>query len=101
MFPLKKAIIKVFLGLFGGKVRLVTMGEHDEKRILKRMAEIDGIHDWLELQKQAGYALFARTEDRQYLGYSTMAQTISKGIEEVMKKQEEEIVNYGGYESTA
>ena len=93
---IKKLLAKVF----GSKIRLIAMTEHQERYILKEMSKIEGIDDYFELQKQAGYQLYGRTKDEKYLGYVDLANTLGIIIKDARSPQEiiEEDTG-GGYES--
>jgi hypothetical protein len=99
---LQYAIIKLLRRIFkDDMVRLVAMTEQKENAIVRRMAEIEGMKDFLELHRQAAFQLYAKTDDKQYRGYATFADTILKRIDELTKKEIEEEPRGGGYDSTA
>lgn len=90
---------KLLIKLFGKPIRNITIGEADEQRILREMKNIKGIYNYWLVQKQGGYQLYAKTDDRKYLGYSEMAETLIRLFDE-MNIPEEEQEPDNGYEST-
>ena len=71
-----KILVKLLTKWLGGKVRLTGMSEEREKLIYERMMTIEGILEFWEFQKQIGYQMYGRTDDRKYLGYVEMAETM-------------------------
>ncbi len=86
--------------MFGGYVHLVRMSERREQEILDDMAHIDGIVDYWELQKLAGYQLYAQTNDVKYLGMAELAKTMLYMMSEIIKQEPEEEPTSNGYKTT-
>lgn len=96
MIMIKKLITK----LFGKQVRNIVVPEAEEHRILYEMSQIEGIKNYWELQVQGGYQLYAKSNDRQYLGYTAMAENILNIFNEMNKPEEEEEHEGDGYDSS-
>lgn len=97
---MKKLLNWLFIKL-GGEPKLITMNEQREKRILKKMSEIEKINDFWELQKQIGYQLYGKTDDKRWLGYVSLADTVLKAMDNVNKPLEEAQPSDNGYEAEA
>lgn len=92
---------KFYLKRLGGLTALIDMTEAKERGIFEQMSRIEGIRDFFNLQIQAGYQLYARTHDKEYLGCSTLAKSLLKRIEDLDIKSDEPEQESGGYEATA
>jgi len=94
-------IKRLLFRLLGRKVRIIMVSEVQERYILQEMRKIKGIRNYLELQVQGGYQLFAKSGDSRYLGYSDLAETILNLFDDLAKPEEEDEPLNDGYESTA
>ena len=95
---MRKYFYKWLYNLFGGKVKIVEMSEDKEKDILLQMKRINGIRDYWELQKQAGYQLYGKSNDRTFLGWSKLAEhiLINLNVEETVEEKSD---TSDGYDS--
>lgn len=91
--------MKILTKILGGIVRKSVLTEDAEREIIWEMKKIKGINDFWELHKQAGYQLYGKTDDKRYLGYVEMANTMLKLMDSLKKEQEDE-ERRQGYEST-
>lgn len=82
------------------KVRVVALSEEGNTRIIGELAKIGGIDKFLELHRQAGYELYGKTDDKRWLGYVSLCETLLTGIDSHRKPVEEDQPSDNGYEST-
>lgn len=81
--------------------RLISLSADEEERIITELARVEGILDYFELQRQGGYVLYGRTDDKRYLGISMFAETILRRIEQLNDQSSKEVlIEDSGYEST-
>lgn len=92
-------MIKLLTKLFGEQIRLVKMNKHTERRIIYEMAQIEGVDDYWQIQRVAGYELYGRTKDEKYLGYVQLSDLILKQLTQIRKPEELEEES-SGYDST-
>ncbi len=92
--------MKWFLNLFITKIRLLTIDESGERKVLNEMRKIEGINEYLEMQRQAGFYLFAKTRNERHLGLVDFAETLMRIFEEMNQPAEVEPRETEGYEST-
>ena len=93
-----KYFYKWLYNLFGGKVKIISMSEDKEQDIMLQRRSIDGSRDYWELQKQAGYQLYGKSNDRTFLGWSKLAEHILINLNRE-KAPEEKIDTSDGYDS--
>ena len=93
---------KKLLSLLGfGAIRLIRLGQEEERRIIYEMMRIDGMLDYLELQKQGAYQLYGQTDDRRFLGIVMYADTLLNKFKKLHEPETKEETNEsGGYESS-
>jgi len=97
-----KFLIQWLYKKLGGEIRLVKMSEQSERDIVSDIAHIDRIKDYLELHKQAGYQLFAKTGDRKYLGWVEWSEHLLFQVNKIIQEEEnpEEATSSEGYLSS-
>lgn len=93
-------MFKWLFKLFGRKVRLLIIDEVGEREVLNEMRKIAGINDYLEMQRQAGFYLFAKTRNERHLGVVDFAETLMRVFEEMSQPVEQEPKETDGYDST-
>jgi len=91
--------MKFLKKLLDKEPRIITMNTHDEQRIIGELAKIEGMENFLELHRQAGYQLYGRTKEERYLGYVNFVESIQVQIKQ-SRVPEEPVSVGGGYEST-
>lgn len=92
--------MKWFLRLFIKSVRLLVIDEAGERKVLNEMRKIEGIKEYLEMQRQAGFYLFAKTRNERHLGTVDFAETLLRIFEEMEQPAEITEAPSSGYEST-
>lgn len=92
-------MIKLLSKLFMYKIKVVSLSEDDNKRILAEIKQIGGIDKFLELHKQAGYELYGKTKDERWLGYVSFAESLIVALDNITKPVEEDVYD-DGYEAT-
>lgn len=93
--------MKILNTLLGSRVRKVVMQEEVERDIVYQMSKIEGIEDYFELLKQAGYQLFGRTKEERYLGWVAIAEHVLNNIGKIKVSPDvEEVEVDSGYQST-
>ena len=93
-------MIKWLFKLFGRQVRLLVIDEASERKVLNEMRKIEKINEYLEMQSQAGYYLFAKTRNERHLGVVDFAETLMRVFEEMNQPVEAEPQENDGYQST-
>ena len=93
-------MIKWLFKLFGRQVRLLVIDEASERKVLNEMRKIEKINEYLEMQRQAGYYLFAKTRNERHLGVVDFAETLMRVFEEMNQPVEAEPQENDGYQST-
>ena len=91
-------INKLLTYLFKNKIKIILLNKEEEFGIIQEMSRIVGIRNYFILQEQGGYQMFAKTEDKRYLGYSDFAKAMLHLFDEVNQPKEKEIES-NGYES--
>lgn len=86
--------------LFMHKVSVVSLSESSNVRIIGELAKIEGIDKFLELHRQAGYELYGKTDDKRWLGYVSLCETLLTNIDNIRKPVEEVEKFDNGYESS-
>lgn len=82
-----KYLINLLVKLVGYN-RIIGLNEDQEADILSQMSNIENINDYWQLQRQAGYQFFAKTNDRKYLGWTELAEHILRNMKEEAKNSE-------------
>ncbi len=90
---------RLLISLFGDKVRNILLFENREKEIMQEMIKIPNIYDYWELQRQAGYQLYGKTNDKKYLGWVEQANHILINLNNLKADVKEEPLEDNGFES--
>lgn len=95
-----KFVKQLLSRLLGGSTRIIAMDENRQREILLSMSRIDGIDDYLQLMRQAGFQLFSETRDERHLGCVDLANTLIETFKGLRTAPEEEEVINDGFKST-
>ena len=70
------------------KVKMVSLTEEQAQIIVRNIARVDKIRDWMELYRQAGYQLYAKTDDKRWLGQVDFINTLEAEMDKLNEVKE-------------